>query len=73
MMDYSIILFYSTHYTISGANALEKEKIENKMIPVPRHISSDCGYCIRIRREDKNEVEDIIKKNNIEYDGIEDI
>ena len=54
-----------------AAKVLKKEGIERKLIPIPRHMSSDCGFCIRIQNEEIPEVEVILKKNNIEYNGIE--
>jgi len=31
-----------------------------KIIPVPRHLSSDCGVCVRIAREDEGRVQDLL-------------
>jgi hypothetical protein len=40
------------------------------MIPVPRHLSSDCGYCVRVNNENVREIEEILKSSGIEYEGI---
>jgi hypothetical protein len=37
---------------------LKKEGIAYKLIPVPRHLSSDCGVCVRFARQD----ESLVKK-----------
>jgi hypothetical protein len=35
-----------------GEHVLNQKGIASKLIPVPRHLSSDCGVCIRVRAED---------------------
>ena len=49
---------------------LTGNNIENKLIPVPRELSSDCGYCIEFNIEDRYEVEKMMKENSIEFDKI---
>ena len=49
---------------------LKENNIDNKLIPVPRELSSDCGYCVEINSEDKEKVEIIISENEIEFDEI---
>lgn len=71
MSDFAAILFYSNNYALWTARILKKSGYFNKMIPVPRHLSSDCGYCVKIKSVDYLSVEDIIKEKNIEYDRIE--
>jgi len=43
------------------------------MVPVPRHLSSDCGYCVRFKTEHLDSVMKIIEINNVEFDRIEGI
>ncbi len=38
------------------------------MIPVPRDLSSDCGYCVRVSPDDLEASEELLKKNDVEYD-----
>ena len=51
---YIVILTRSTSSALKAEKALVNAGIECKLIPVPRHLSSDCGVCIRIRREDQD-------------------
>jgi hypothetical protein len=46
--SYHAILFKSVNQTMWADKKLKEEGIPYKLIPVPRHISSDCGVCIRI-------------------------
>jgi hypothetical protein len=49
--DFFVILFDSVHHALMAEKILKKEGIPIKLIPVPKHISSDCGICIRYRSE----------------------
>lgn len=49
---YVVIIVPSTSHAIHAEAVLKAAGIGCKMIPVPRQISSDCGVCIRVARED---------------------
>lgn len=66
----TVILFHSTNMAIWAADELKESSIKNKLIPVPRELSSDCGYCVSISEEDKENAESILKDNDIEYDQL---
>jgi hypothetical protein len=44
--EYAVILVRSTSHAMRVEKLLRDEGIICKMIPVPRHISSDCGVCV---------------------------
>lgn len=66
-----IILFYSTNQAMWTADILKENNIKHKMIPVPRELSSDCGYCVEFFEEPKDNIEKLLKDNGIEFDSIE--
>ncbi len=66
----AIILFHSTNYAIWAQNLLKENNIDCKMIPVPRDLSSDCGYCVRISPEDSEQAEKILNDNDVEFDSV---
>ncbi len=66
----AIILFHSTNYAIWAQDLLKKNNITCKTIPVPRDLSSDCGYCVRTSPEDSNSAEELLKENDVEYDRV---
>ena len=70
MNKYSVILFFSNNYALWTRKVLKKTGFDHRMIPVPRHLSSDCGYCVRVLNEDVQEIERLLDKNKIEYDCI---
>jgi len=71
MPEYSVILFHSNNHSIGMSNILKKNAIEHKMIPIPRHLSSDCGYCIRFENSETDNVVKLIEANSVEFDRIE--
>lgn len=46
-MEYGIILFDTTQAAIRAEKVLNQAGIRTKLIPVPRHISSNCGISLR--------------------------
>jgi hypothetical protein len=52
--SHSVILFHSTSGALMAEKLLKKEGIAYKIIPVPRHLSSDCGVCIRFSSQDES-------------------
>jgi hypothetical protein len=66
----AIILFHSTNYAIWTQDLLKENNITCKMIPVPRNLSSDCGYCVRISPDDLEVSEKLLKENVVEYDRV---
>ena len=55
-----------------GVQAI-RAHIECRMIPVPRHISSDCGASVRIRLADMDAVRCAVEAAGIEVEGIQAI
>ena len=66
----TVILFHSTNHAIWAEDELKSNKISCKMISVPRHLSSDCGYCVQIDTEDKEKATDILTTNKIEFEKV---
>ena len=44
---FGVVLFPSVGHALKAEKILKKEGLAFKLIPIPRHISSDCGVCIR--------------------------
>ena len=68
MTIYAVITFHTTHFALKAKKVLQKDKINIEMIPVPRELSSDCGFCCKVPWEDKRESEKILKENSVEVD-----
>lgn len=60
---FSIVLFDSTSEALLAEKLFKKAGIPHKVIPVPRHISSDCGVCIRFSSPDTERVRSALAGN----------
>ena len=54
---YQVVLFDSVYSALRSEKILKECGIEYKIIPVPRHIGSDCGVCLRFPADYGKEVE----------------
>jgi len=57
--SYAVVLFESVSHALRAEKLLKAAAVSCKLIPVPRHLSSDCGVCLRIYLSDAEDV----KKN----------
>jgi hypothetical protein len=71
MGNYGVILTFSTGHSIRAEKVLTGAGIETKMIPVPRHLSSDCGVAVRIRRDDRESALKTLEENGVPFDRYE--
>lgn len=53
---YTVFLFPSASHTLKAEKVLKERGIANKLIPVPRYISSDCGVCLRVTADRQDAV-----------------
>ncbi|MBN1427001.1 MAG: DUF3343 domain-containing protein [Anaerolineae bacterium] len=70
---YSVVLFFSTSHALKGEKILCKAGIGCKLIPVPRHLSSDCGVCLRVAREDREATLQFLIDGDVEFEGDHDV
>ena len=69
----AVILVYSTSYALRAEKFLKKSGIHCKLIPVPRHLSSDCGVCVSIAQTDRDCALQSLKTARVEFNGIYDV
>lgn len=65
-----VILFYSTNVALKMEKLVKASGITAKLIPAPRHLSSDCTFALRFERRQRAAVERIVHDNKIEHAGI---
>lgn len=70
-MEYSVILVDSTSHALRIEKLLLNQKFVCKLIPVPRHLSSDCGVCVRIKKNDIPGIKTLLEENKAGYQSIE--
>ena len=56
-----VVLFESISHALRAEKLIKASQIPCKLIPVPRHLSSDCGVCLRFNTDAKDQVENILQ------------
>ena len=70
---YSIVLVYSTGHAIHAEKLIKDAGFNCRLVPIPRHLSSDCGVSVKIEQKDKEDVLKVLKKYNFEFDNLHDL
>ena len=53
---FGVVLFPSISHALRAEKLLQAKGIPFRLIPVPRHLSSDCGVCLRFPWEQREDV-----------------
>jgi hypothetical protein len=69
-MSLGVILFVSTHFAIRAEKLAKEKGLAVKLIPVPRHLSSDCGVCLRFSWDQRSEIEETLNHAGVQMEGI---
>jgi len=67
---FCVALFYSTSLAIRGEKLAKNAGLDVKLIPTPRHLSSDCGTAMRFYEKDRDVVEKTFDEAELEYNEI---
>jgi Putative Se/S carrier protein-like len=70
---YSILLFHTNSHAIRAEQVLARSGIEGKLMPVPRHLSSDCGVALRLPREKLDDALTRLQESNVDIATAHDI
>ena len=70
--QYYVMLFKAVSYVLKAEKILKKEGLPHKLIPVPKHISSDCGICLRFEPAMQNKIEAALL-NKVEIEEIREM
>lgn len=69
----AVILFHSTNHALWAEAVLTSAGVGNRLISVPRELSSDCGYCVQIDASAQDQARDLLANEKIEFDKIVEI
>ena len=69
--DFAVILVDSTSHAMRIEKLLTSRGITCKLVPVPRHLSSVCGVCVRVQKRDIEEVKSLIDAHHVVIRSIE--
>ncbi len=65
--QFMVILVDSTSHALRIEQIMVRNEIPCKMIPVPRHLSSDCGVCVRIELGDWEKIKELLEQQKASY------
>jgi len=68
-----IITFHTTSAAMAFEKLCKEEKIEGRLIPVPRIITSDCGMAWCAKPETHPVIERAIKSKKIDIEGFYEV
>jgi hypothetical protein len=66
-----VVLFHSTNFAIRAEKLAKEMGLTMKLIPIPRHLSSDCGVCLLHLASERDAVVEMLERNRVEYDSLE--
>lgn len=70
-MSSRYVLFFSTHHALWAEEVLKEAGFAPELVAVPRHLSSDCGYCVRLEAGEQAGIAAALAAAGIEVDRIE--
>ncbi len=68
--NHAVILFHTSNHAFRAEKVLKNKDINCKLVPVPRHLSSDCGVCARIDASKENDAVQILAEMHVEITGV---
>lgn len=71
MTDFAVILVHSTSHAIQAERVLKRAGLAVKLIPTPRHLSSDCGSAVRVTSSARERAEQALAEAGVSIDRIE--
>jgi hypothetical protein len=71
--EWCVILVHSTAHALRAEKLLSLVGIPSKLIPVPRHLSSDCGVCVRVASTDAQAAELALTSNRAPFASLEPV
>jgi hypothetical protein len=71
MSAFAVILVHSTSHAIQAERLLKRAGLSVKLIPTPRHLSSDCGSAVRIAAGARTQAEEALDAAGVPVDRIE--
>jgi len=71
--EQAVILVQGTNHAIRAEKLLQRAGISCKLIPVPRHLSSDCGVCVRVERADREAASQALEEARLAVEGIYEV
>ncbi len=65
-----VILFGSTHHALKAEKVLREHGFKIMLIPVPRHLSSDCGIAIKFDFSLRDYLSSLLREKKVVVTGV---
>jgi len=69
-IDWSVALFHTNSAVLRAEKILLREGFKIKLIPIPRHLSSDCGIALRFDAGAETRVREILETAGVSIASI---
>lgn len=70
---YTVFIVPSISHAMKGEKALTRAGVPNKLIPVPRTLSSQCGVCLRVAPADRGRAEEALATAGVEISAAHEV
>ncbi len=71
MGEFAVILVHTTSHAVQAERVLVLAGLHVKLIPTPRHLSSDCGAALRISAADRQSSQEALLEAGVAIDRVE--
>ncbi len=68
-----VVRFYSPSAARRAESLALEAELSVRLIPVPRHLSSDCGLCLRFETADAKELCATLENGNVDFGAVKSI
>jgi hypothetical protein len=72
-ISYGVVLFHTNSAVLRAEKILLREGFTIKLIPVPRHLSSDCGIALRFERSGETRIREVLETAGVPIDSIHNL
>ncbi len=69
-LNLAVILFHTSNHAIRAEKVLKAAGHDCRLVPVPRHLSSDCGVCLEIPLGDQDACREEVEAACVEIAAI---
>lgn len=66
----SVLLFHTSNHAFRAEKLLKAQAMACKLVPVPRHLSSECGVCLRLETARQDAAVELLKQSKVEVSGV---
>jgi hypothetical protein len=66
----TVILFPTSAHVMRAEKLFKDAGLSCRLIPVPRHLSSDCGICLVVLQNEARNASALLNAKQVDYDTV---